>query len=194
MKFRHAVRKCKHIWKNQFVYIKYCLKEIDLRPGLPLTSQQSSYYTYSSLGYYTIFTIRLHSAHILLDAIYSRSYARGSHSRDYVKLSCLLCFLSPPQCIHNKNNHTCQIHRERSFVSQTKCLSGLFTAYGQFHREEAVNLYSQFDFLYLQGSLCFFLVAMPWDNATLLDNFYTFHRCWILSYATFGTWFLARLD
>ena len=65
-----------------------------------------------------------------LFSIYSRAYARGSHSRDYVKLSCLLCFLSPPQCIHNKNNHTCQIHRERSFVSQTKCLSALFTAYG----------------------------------------------------------------
>ena len=131
MKFRHAVRKCKHIWKNQFVYIKYCLKEIDLRPGLPLTSQQSSYYTYSSLGYYTIFTIRLHSAHILLDDIYSSSYARGSHSRDYVKLSCLLCVFCLPRSAYTIKTITpVNIHRERSFVSQTKCLSGLFTAYG----------------------------------------------------------------
>ena len=159
---KHAVRKCKHILSFQFVYMKYCLKEIDLRPGLPLTSQQSSYYTYSSLGYYTIFTIRLHSAHILLDDIYSSSYARGSHSRDYVKLSCLLCVFCLPRSAYTIKTITpVNIHRERSFVSQTKCLSGLFTAYGTVSSRRGSNLYSQFDFLYLQGSLCFFLVAMP---------------------------------
>ena len=105
---KHAVRKCKHILTFQFVYMKYCLKDIEFHPGLSLTSQQISYYISGSLGYYMLFSIRLHSAYILLDAIYNRSYTRGSHSRDYVKFSCLLCFLCHPQRIHNKNNHNCQ--------------------------------------------------------------------------------------
>ena len=41
---------------------------------------------------------------------------------------CVFCLLRSAYTI--KTITPVNIHRERSFVSQTKCLSGLFTAYG----------------------------------------------------------------